>query len=149
MNGLHKEDQQNLFLSVSVCTYMCCACVFMCTWLICCLHVMPVTGAITPGPSQLPAAEAVPVGRRHQLDMADGGDTLQSWSDETAKQNLSTLCLCAPRYVSSLSCADGEDMRRASLTLKANECEFKGCLSDGPPCVCNHFSRSRCVESFV
>lgn len=88
-----------------------CACVsvFMRAWLICFLCVMPVTGAITLCRRPLPAAEAVPGGWKHQLEVADVRNTLQSWNDDTAKQSLSTLCLCTSHYVSGISCADGGD----------------------------------------
>lgn len=68
---------------------------------------MPVTGAITLSSRPLPAAEAVPGGGRRQLEGADGRNTLQSWSDDTATQSLSTLCLRASHYVSAISRADG------------------------------------------
>lgn len=70
-----------------------CLCTYVCTWFICFPCVMPVTGAVTLSPRPLPAAEAVPEGGRRQLEGEDGRNTLQSWSDDTAMQSFSTLCL--------------------------------------------------------
>lgn len=157
-----KQIYEKLFrygkkLFVGGCVFLCewkpvcsCACmsVFMCAWLICFLCVMPVTGAITLCRRPLPAAEAVPGGWKHQLEVADVRNTLQSWNDNTAKQSLSTLRLSTSHYVSAIICADGDDMQWTSLTLKANECEFKCCLSDARSGLYNCFSLCYGAKAF-
>lgn len=113
------------------CVYECVRVMYVCTWLICCLCVMPVTGAITLSSRPLPAGEAVPKGR----EAPAGGrgrekypSKLERWYGHAKPLNTLSphfsLCL---RYQPRR----WEDMRRASLTPKANECEFQQRLSDG------------------
>ncbi|KAK5861738.1 hypothetical protein PBY51_017192 [Eleginops maclovinus] len=61
---------------------------------------------MTPSPRAPPAAERSQ-GERRQLEGGDGSNTLQSWSNDTARQSLSTLCLCTSHYFSTISVADG------------------------------------------
>lgn len=103
------------------------------------VHLLPVTGATTLNPRPPPAAEAVPGGRRRQLEGEDGRNTLQSWRDDTAGQSPSHFSLCP----NDQPCR-WEDTQRASLTPKANESEFPHRLSDCSFTVldsCRHFSQ--------
>lgn len=135
-----------------LCVFLClceCVCVYnVCTWLICCLCVMPVTGAITLSPRPLPAAEAVPGGGRRQLEGEDGRNTLQSWSNDTAMQSLSTLCLRTSHYVStavqmggyatSITHSKSEQVWISTLPIRwfVSKCSLK--VFD----FCSHFSLS-------
>lgn len=66
--------------------------VYVCVYLV---HLLPVCDASDRGhnPEPQTATEVVPEGGRRQLEGEDGRNTLQSWSDDTATQSLSTLCL--------------------------------------------------------
>ena len=118
-------------LCMFVCLYECvcvCACVRLAHLLLC---VMPVTGAITL--SSRPATSRRGSARGREAPAGGRGwekypSKLDWWYSHAKPLNTlsprSSLCLhYQPRR--------WEDMRRASLTPKANECEFPRRLSDG------------------
>ena len=114
-----------------VCLWVCLCYVYVCTWLICCLCVMPVTGAITLSSRPLPAGEAVPRGR----EAPAGGRGREKYPSklEWWYRHAKPLNTLSPRFSLCLRYQPRrwEDTRRASLTPRANKCEFPQRLSDG------------------
>lgn len=95
-----------------------------------CVLGSSVARVITLSSRPPPADKAVPGGVRHQLEGEDGRNTLQSWSDDTATQSLSTLGRSSSHYASSIGGADGRICNKHHSLQKPTGVNFH-CISDG------------------